>query len=76
MGVMEDDAKDFLIKVVKTLILAILWLLINTTIGIYMGWMFFQRTPTTGNYIFYIWVVGTLIALLFYFRGIWKDNQG
>ncbi len=74
---MEDDAKKFLMRVGKTLSAAFLWLLINVFIGIYMGWMFFYDKPTTGNYVFYSWMLITIVALLFYFRKVWgRDIHG
>lgn len=72
MSMMENDAKDFLLRVVRTLTSALLWLIVNVFIGIYMGWMFFYSKPTAGNYIFYIWMLGSLIALVFYFRKLWS----
>lgn len=71
MSTMEDDARDFLKKVVKTMSAALLWLLINVTVGIYNGWMFFENRPTIGNYIFYVWMVCSLIVMLIYFKRIW-----
>ena len=72
MSSIEEDAKDFLKKVMKTLSTGLLWLLINMTVGIYFGWMFFLTTPTIGNYIFYVWMIASLVGMLLYFRKIWK----
>jgi hypothetical protein len=72
MSRMENDAKDFLLRIVRTIIAALLWLIVNVFIGIYMGWMFFYESPTTGNYIFYCWMLISLVVLLFYFRKLWN----
>ena len=72
MSSMEDDARDFLKKVMKTLSAGLLWLLINMTVGIYNGWMFFQSSPTIGNYIFYVWMLASLIVMLLYFKRVWS----
>ena len=72
MSKMENDAKDFLLRIVRTLTAGMLWLIINVFAGIYMGWMFFYRTPTTGNYIYYAWLVGSLVFFLLYIRKIWS----
>jgi hypothetical protein len=69
---MENDARDFLLRVVKTLIAALLWMVVNVFVGIYMGWMFFFTIPTTGNYIFYAWMLGSLVLMLYYFRSVWR----
>lgn len=72
MSSMEDDAADFLKKIVKTLSMAILWLLILMTMGIYNGWMFFGAAPTLGNYIFYIYAILSFFAVLYYFYRVWR----
>jgi len=74
MSSFEEDAKDFLMKVVKTMSAALIWLIINTTIGIYNGWMFFTTSPTAGNYIFYVWMTGSLVVMLIYFRRVWRSE--
>ena len=71
---MEDDAAQFLKKVVKTLSMALLWLLVNMTIGIYGGWMFFYGRPTLGNYLCYVFALGTLLLMLWYFYRIWRED--
>ena len=54
---MEEDAKQFLLRVVRSLTAALLWLIINMTLGIYIGLLLFDDVPSTGNIIFYIWFV-------------------
>ena len=72
MSRMENDARDFLMRVVRTLTAALMWMIINVFTGIYMGWMFFFSRPSAGNYIFYAWMVASFLALLWYFRRLWK----
>ncbi|MEP7258991.1 MAG: hypothetical protein ABI687_11390 [Flavitalea sp.] len=74
MSTMEDDASNFLKKIVKTLSAALIWLLMIAITGIYFGWMFFSETPSTGNFIFYAWMILTLGALLRYLFITWKDH--
>jgi hypothetical protein len=70
---MEEDASRLLRKVIKTMSAAILWLLFNMTIGIYFGWMFFYTTPSLGNYIFYVFMAGTLVWMVVYLKRLWRD---
>ena len=72
MSRMENDARDLLMRVARTLIAALLWMVVNVFAGIYMGWMFFLTNPTTGNYIFYAWMLGSLLLLLYYCRRVWS----
>jgi hypothetical protein len=71
---MEPDVKDFLVRIVNSLAMAMLWLLINMTIGIYFQFAFFEDKPLLGNYIFYAWFLLSLALLLFYFRKKWKER--
>ena len=74
MGLMEEDTTRFLRKIVASLIMGLLWLFLNMTVGIYMGWFFFRNRPTTGNYIGYGIALASLIGLLMYYRKIWKEK--
>lgn len=72
MSDMEDETRDFLVKIATSISVALLWLLINTTIGIALNFAFFEDKPGIGNYIFYAWLLGSLIALVIYYRKKWK----
>jgi len=74
MSNMEDDTRRFLNKIVTTIGLGLLWLFINMTMGIYNGWFFFRERPTAGNYIYYTWVVLSLVGLLILYRKIWREK--
>lgn len=69
---MEPDVKEFLLRIVQTISMAIVWLLINMSVGIYFGFAFFDDTPSLGNYIYYVWFVVSFGSLIFYFKKKWK----
>ena len=69
---MEPDVKEFLLRIVQTISMSIVWLLINMSVGIYAGLAFFDDKPSIGNYIFYVWFIASFILLIFYFRKKWK----
>ncbi len=71
---MEPEVIQFLLRIVKTISMGLLWLLLNMTFGIYLGFAFFESQPSPGNYIFYVWFILSLTLLLLYFRNKWKDN--
>ena len=50
----------------------LLWLIINMTFGIYFEWLFFDERPTIGNYIFYLFMVGSLLWMIRYNYRLWK----
>lgn len=69
---MEPEVKAFLIKIVQTMSMGLLWLLINMSIGIYYGFAFFEDKPTLGNYIYYTGFLISLVALILYLKKKWK----
>ena len=70
---MEEDITRIFRKIVKTLSAGILWLLVNMSIGIYFGWMFFYSSITLGNIIFYAFMISTLVALIYYLMRVWRE---
>ncbi|HTE25523.1 hypothetical protein [Flavitalea sp.] len=72
---MEEDAKQFLLRVVRSLTAGLLWLFINMTLGIYLGLLLFEDVPSTGNIIFYLWFVLSIGLLIRYLiRTWWPKN--
>ncbi len=69
---MEPDVKKFLTKITNSLAIGLLWLIINSTIGIAFNFAFFEEKPTIGNYIFYAWFLASLFLLILYYRNKWK----
>jgi Mg2+ and Co2+ transporter CorA len=72
MSGMEPEVKDFLSKISTSLSVGLLWLLINTTIGIGFNFAFFEDKPSIGNYIFYAWFLISLYLLIVFYRKKWK----
>ena len=70
---MEEDITKIFRKIVKTLSAGILWLLVNMSIGIYFGWMFFYASITIGNIIFYVFMLSTLVFLIYYLKKVWRE---
>jgi hypothetical protein len=71
---MEPEAKDYLRRVLLSFFLGLVWLFINMTIGIFFEWMFFRGRPTTGNFIFYCFFLGTLVLYIWFLRRTWKKR--
>lgn len=69
---MEPEVRDFLVRIATSLSVGLLWLLINSTVGIALNFAFFDGRPGIGNYIFYIWFVGSFIGLIIYYKRKWK----
>ena len=69
---MEPEVKAFLLMIVQTLSMSMLWLLINMTAGIYFNLGFFEGTPSIWNILYYIFFLASFILLITYFRKKWK----
>jgi hypothetical protein len=71
---MEPEVKDYLKRVLLSFLLGLIWLMVNMTIGIFLGWMFFYDHPGIGNIIFYCFMAGTLVLYLLFLRRTWKKR--
>jgi len=69
---MEDETRAFLIRILNTISLVLLWMMLNTFIGIYLGLGFFEGTPNWKNWIFYAWFIGSLFFLLRHLKKKWE----
>jgi len=69
---MEPDVRAFLITIMQTISMALLWMLVNMSIGIYYGFGFFEGHPNWKNYIFYVWFLASFAWLINYFRKKWR----
>ena len=72
---MEPDVKAFLLLIIQTLSMGLLWLLINMSFGIYYGFAFFEGSPTIGNYLYWLGFLVSLTLLILYLRKKWKGWQ-
>ena len=74
MSRMEQDSKDFLQRVLWSILIALAYLFINATIGIAAGWLFFYEYPTLGNYIFYSWFLLSTLGFILLMVKWWKKK--
>ncbi len=66
---MEDDTRAFLVLIANTIAWVLLWMIANVLVGIYMGYAFFETSPTWKNILYYTIALATLI---FVARRIWR----
>jgi len=72
---MEPEMSEFLIRIVHTISMGLVWMLVNMTIGIYLGFAFFETKPSLGNYLFYAFFLISLGFLIRYFIKKWKGKM-
>jgi len=68
----EPEVRDYLRRILLSLILGVIWLMVNMTIGIFLEWMFFEGRPKAGNYIFYAFFPGHACLV---FVGVEEDVE-
>lgn len=70
---MEPEVKAFLQLIIQTLSMAMLWLLVNMTAGIYYNLGFFDNNIHWYNVLYYIFFLVSLFFLIKYFIKKWKN---
>ena len=69
---MEDDTRFFLVLIVNTIAIVLMWMMASVFFGIYLGFGFFEIRPDWKNIIFYIIFLTTLFFLLRHLKRKWK----
>lgn len=69
---MEPEVKAFLLLIVQSLSMAMLWMMVNMTAGIYFNLAFVDDRVTVWNIIYYIFFLTTFVLLINYLRKKWK----
>jgi ABC-type glycerol-3-phosphate transport system permease component len=69
---MEEETRAFLVNVLNTVAIVLLWMMANVFIGIYKGYAFFEDMPGWKNYVYYAFLVISFIALVIHLKRKWK----
>jgi hypothetical protein len=69
---MENETRAFLILIVNTISIVLLWMMINVAFGIYLGFGFFEGSPNWKNIVFYIMSLSSLIWILRSLKKKWN----
>lgn len=69
---MEPGVREYLLRIVNTLSVGILWMAINSTAGIMYDLAFVHEKITTGNILFYSWFVISLSLFLWWIIRLWS----
>ena len=70
----EPEVKDFLKRILQTVSMGMLFLLIHMTFGLYLNWGFYEKHISSGNIIYYIFLIVSFIGLLVYYYRLWKSR--
>ncbi len=69
---MEDETRLFLIRILQTVSIVMLWMMVNVFIGIYKGYAFYAKSPGWVNYLYYAFLLTSLIFLIIHLKRKWK----
>jgi hypothetical protein len=70
----ENDVKDFLKRIVWSVSLGFLWLVLTLGVGAYNQLLVPENGLSIGNIIFYIWMAGSLVFLIWVNVRIWRKK--
>ena len=69
---MEDETREFLVRILNTIAIVLVWMMVNVFIGIYKGYAFFEDRPDWTNYVYYVFLIISFIALVIHLKRKWK----
>ena len=69
---MEPGFKEYLLRIINTLSVGLIWLAINSSFGIMYDYAFIHDHVTTGNIIFYIWFLISFTTFLWWVIRLWS----
>lgn len=69
---MEDDTRAFLVLILNTIAWVLLWMIANVLVGIYLGYGFFEGSPSWKNMLYYILAITSLFFLIRRIKRKWE----
>jgi hypothetical protein len=69
---MEPGVRKYLIRIINTMSLGLVWMVINSTVGIMYDFAFIHDSIKSGNILFYILCLSTLAAYLWWVIKLWS----
>ena len=69
---MEDETRDFLVLIVNTISMVLIWMIVQVLVGIYFGLAFFENAPNWKNIGYYLFLLISLYFLVRYLLRKWK----
>ncbi len=73
---MEPQLLQFLNRIVRTIGLTVLWMIVNSSIGLMWGYAYVGNHWKLSNMVFYIFLLLSLAGLLYILYQIWRHPIG
>lgn len=71
---MEEDAVAFLKRISKSILIGVVWMGINSTLGIMYDYAFVHDKISLGNILFYIWFIISVPLMIWLYIRLWKQQ--
>lgn len=71
---MEPDIRQFLVNILRTLSLLLLWGMVNILVGLRYRMAVLDDGHRLGTALFYSWLIGSAILLYRHIKNMWKDT--
>lgn len=69
---MEDETREFLVKIANTIAIVLLWMMLNVFFGIYKELGIIQGAFTWKNGLYYLLAIATLVLLILHIKRKWN----
>jgi hypothetical protein len=73
---MEPQLLQFLNRIMRTIGLVVLWMTLNSSLGIMWGYAFVENGWKLGNSLFYCFLLVSFIGLAYILFKIWRHPIG
>ncbi len=73
---MDPEVMAFLNRISRTIGFTLLWMGLNSTLGIMLGYAFVEGEWHWFNYVYYLFLIISSTGYLFLLYKIWKDPIG
>ncbi len=69
---MEDETRQFLVKIANTIAIVLLWMMLNVFFGIYKELGIVEGSFTWKNGLYYFLAIATLVLLILHIKRKWN----
>ncbi|CAN5839848.1 hypothetical protein BH10BAC2_BH10BAC2_34720 [soil metagenome] len=69
---MEPEIREFLRRISLSLGIGIMWMIMNSTLGIMFDFAFIHDKISLGNILFYIWFILSFGLMIWLYMRLWK----
>jgi hypothetical protein len=69
---MEPEVREFLRRISLSMGIGIMWMILNSTLGIMFDFAFIHERISIANILFYIWFILSFGLMIWLYMRLWK----